>query len=158
MIVVKNSSANAGDIRDPDLTLGSGRSPGGGYGNPLHLSCLGNPIDRGPEGLQFIGSQRIQHNWSDLALLLLSPILFDPMTAACQAPPSSTISWILLKFTSIELVMLSHPLLPPSPFAFNLCQHQGLFQWLSSSHQVAKVLEIPLQHQSFQQICRVDFL
>ena len=43
----------------------------------------------------------------------------------------------------------SHPLLSPSPPAFNLSQHQGLFQWVSSSHQVAKVLEFQLQHQSF---------
>ena len=44
----------------------------------------------------------------------------------------------------------------PSPPAFNLSQHQGLFQWVSSSHQVAKVLE--LQHQSFQWVFRIDFL
>ena len=44
----------------------------------------------------------------------------------------------------------------PSPFAFNLSQHQGLFQWVGSSHLVSKVLE--LQHQSFQWIFRVDFL
>ena len=44
----------------------------------------------------------------------------------------------------------SHPLSSPSPPAFNLSQHQGLFQWVSSLHQVAKVLEIQLQHQSFQ--------
>ena len=50
----------------------------------------------------------------------------------------------------------SHPLLSPSPPAFNLSQHQGLFQWVSSSHQVAKVLE--LQHQSFQWVFRIDFL
>ena len=43
----------------------------------------------------------------------------------------------------------SHPLSPPSPFAFNLSQHKTLFQWVSSSHQVAKVLEPHLQHQSF---------
>ena len=46
----------------------------------------------------------------------------------------------------------------PSPPAFNLSQHQGLFQWVSSSHQVAKVLEFQLQHQSFQWIVRTDFL
>ena len=39
---------------------------------------------------------------------------------------------------------------PPSPYALNLSQPLGLFQWVSSSHQVAKVLELPLQHQSFQ--------
>ena len=51
-----------------------------------------------------------------------------------------------------------HPLSSPSPSAFSLSQHQGLFQWVSSSHQVAKVLEFQLQHQSFQWIFRNDFL
>ena len=46
----------------------------------------------------------------------------------------------------------------PFPPAFNLSQHQGLFQWVSSSHQVAKRLELQLQHQSFQWIFRTDFL
>ena len=46
----------------------------------------------------------------------------------------------------------------PSPPALNLSQHQGLFQWVSSTHQVAKVLEFKLQHQSFQWIFRTDFL
>ena len=50
------------------------------------------------------------------------------------------------------------PLSPPSPPTFNLSQHQGLFQWVSSPHQVAKVLELQLQHQSFQWIFRIDFL
>ena len=52
----------------------------------------------------------------------------------------------------------SHPLSSPSPPTFNLSQHQGLFKWVSSSHQVAKVLEFQLQHQSCQWIFRVDFL
>ena len=51
-----------------------------------------------------------------------------------------------------------HPMLSPSPPAFNLSQHQGLFQWVSSSQQVAKVLEFQLQHQSFQWTPRADFL
>ena len=51
----------------------------------------------------------------------------------------------------------SHPLPSPSPPALNLSQHQGLFQWGASSHQVAKVLELQFQHQSFQWIFRVDF-
>ena len=50
----------------------------------------------------------------------------------------------------------SYPLSSPSPSALNLSKHQGLFQWVSSSHLVAKVLE--LWHQSFQWIFRVDFL
>ena len=48
--------------------------------------------------------------------------------------------------------------LSPSPPTFNLSQHQGLSQWVSSSHQVTKVLERQLQRQSFQRIFRTDFL
>ena len=57
-----------------------------------------------------------------------------------------------------DAIQPSHPLLSPSPLAFNLSQHQGLFQRVSSFHQLAKVLEFQLQHQSFQWIFRVDFL
>ena len=46
-LVVKNQPANARDIRDGDSTLGLGRSPGGGHGNPLLVSRLENPMDRG---------------------------------------------------------------------------------------------------------------
>ena len=46
-LVVKNPLANAGDLRDLGLIPGSGRSPGGGHGNPLLYSCLENPMDRG---------------------------------------------------------------------------------------------------------------
>ena len=52
----------------------------------------------------------------------------------------------------------SHPLLSPSPPSFNLSQHQGLFKWVISSHQMAKVLEFQLQHQSFQWTARTDLL
>ena len=57
-----------------------------------------------------------------------------------------------------DAIQPSHPLLPPSPFAFNLSHHKGFFKWVSSSHQVAKVLELQLHHQSFQRIFRTDFL
>ena len=46
-LVVKNPPANAGDTRDTGLIPESGRSPGGGNGNPLQYSCLENPMDRG---------------------------------------------------------------------------------------------------------------
>ena len=49
-----------------------------------------------------------------------------------------------------DAIQPSHPLSSPSPPTFNLSQHQGLFKWVSSSHQVAKVLEFQLQHQSIQ--------
>ena len=52
----------------------------------------------------------------------------------------------------------SHPLSSPSPPAFNVSQHHGLFKWLSKSYQVAKVLEFQLQHQSFQWTLRTDLL
>ena len=54
-----------------------------------------------------------------------------------------------------DAMQTSHPLSSPSPPAFNLFQHQCLFQWVSSSHQVAKVLELQLQHQSFQWIFKL---
>ena len=76
-----------------------------------------------------------------------------PWTAAYQASLSIINLWSLLKLMSIESVMPSshlilwHPLLL---LPFRLSQHQGLFQWVSSSYQVGKVLEFQLQHQSFQ--------
>ena len=56
-----------------------------------------------------------------------------------------------------DVIQPSHPLLSPSRPAFNLSQYQGLFQGVSSLHQVAKVLQFQLQHQSFQWIFRTDF-
>ena len=84
-----------------------------------------------------------------------------PWIAALQASLPITNSQSLLKPMSIESVMpsnhliLCHPLLLLPP---NLSQHQGLFQWVSSSHEVAKVLEFQLQHQSFQWTPRTDLL
>ena len=57
-----------------------------------------------------------------------------------------------------DAIQPSHPLSSVSPPALNISQDQGLFQWLSSSHQVAKVLEFQLQHQFFQWTLRTDFL
>ena len=57
-----------------------------------------------------------------------------------------------------DAIQWSHSLSSPSPPAFNLSQHQGLFKWVSSSHHVAKVLDFQLQHQSFQWTLRTDLL
>ena len=57
-----------------------------------------------------------------------------------------------------DSIQPTHPLLSPSPPAFNLSQHHCLCQWVSSSHQVTKEMELQLQHQSFQWIFRADFL
>ena len=81
-----------------------------------------------------------------------------PWTAAHQASLSFTMSQTLLKLLSIQP---SYPWSSSFPPVFNLSHHQGLFQWVGSSHQSilpSKVLELQLQHQSFQQIFRVDFL
>ena len=86
------------------------------------------------------------------------PILCDPMD--CSMPvfpihhqlPESTqthVHWVS------DAIQPSHPLSSPSPPAFNLYQHQGLCQWVSSSHQVAKVLEFQLQHQSSNEYSRL---
>ena len=57
-----------------------------------------------------------------------------------------------------DAIQPSHPLSSPSPPALNLSQHQSLLKWVSSSHQVAKVLEVQLQHRSFQWTSRTDLL
>jgi len=92
--------------------------------------------------------QSLSHDW----------LFVTPWTAAHQASLSITNFWSLLKLTSIESVIPSIHLASPSHSAFNLSQHQGLFQWVNSSHEVAKVLEFQLQHQCFQWIFRTDFL
>ena len=56
-----------------------------------------------------------------------------------------------------DAIQLSHPLSSPSATAFNLSQYQSLFKWVICSHQVAKILEFQLQHQSFQWTPRTDF-
>ena len=57
-----------------------------------------------------------------------------------------------------DAIQASHPLSSPSPPTLNHSQHQGLFKWVSSLYQVAKVLEFQLQHHSFQWVFRTDFL
>ena len=64
----------------------------------------------------------------------------------------------LSKLWESVMASKSHPPLSPSAPAFSFSQHQGLFQWVSSLHQVAKLLESQHQHQFFQWTCRTDFL
>ena len=89
------------------------------------------------------------------------PILCDPMNRSIpglpvhhQLPESTQnhVHWVG------DAIQPSHPLSFPSPPALNRSQHQGLFKWVSSSHQVAKVLELQLQNQSYQWIPRSDLL
>ena len=61
--MVKNPPANAGDVRDTGPVPGSGRSPGGGNGNPLQYSCLENPMDRGA-WQNTVHGVRVGHYWT----------------------------------------------------------------------------------------------
>ena len=74
----------------------------------------------------------------------------------CPSPTSETCSNYVHQVS--DAIQLSHPLSSPPPPAFSLSQHQGLFQWVSCSHQVAEVLGFQVQYQSFQWIFRTDFL
>ena len=89
------------------------------------------------------------------------PTLWDPMNCSMPGLP---VHHQLLEFTQThahwvgDAIQPSHPLSSPSPPAPNPSQHQGLFQWVNSSHEVAKILEFQLQHQSFQWPPRTDLL
>ena len=82
------------------------------------------------------------------------PTLCDPMNLST---PGLLVHHQLLEFTQIHVhwvsdaIQPSYPLSSPSPPTFNLSQHQGLFEWINSLHQVAKVLEFQLHHQSFHE-------
>ena len=82
------------------------------------------------------------------------PTLCDPMDCST---PDFPVHYQLQEFKQIHVhwvddaIQSSHPLLSPSLPTFNLSQHQGLFKWVSSLHQVAKVSEFQLQHQSFHE-------
>ena len=100
-------------------------------------------------------------NLSKLSSVQLLSCVCDPMD--CSMPGLPVHHWLPeLAQTHVhkvgEATQPSHPLSSPSPPAFSLSQHQCLFQWDSSSHQVAKVLEFQLQHQSVQWIFSSDFL
>ena len=84
--------------------------------------------------------------------------LCDPMN---HSMPGLPVHHQLPEFTQTQVHWVSDAIQPSSsviPFSFNFSQHQGLFQWVGSSHQVTKVLALQLQHQSFQWIFRTDFL
>ena len=91
-------------------------------------------------------------------------VMSDSLDLMDCSRPSLPVHHQLLEFTETHVhwvgdaIQPSHPLPSPSPPTFNLCQHQGLFKWVSSLHQVAKVVEFQLQHQSFQWTPRTDLL
>ena len=127
--------------------------------NTYDLSCL---------TLSFWSSS----SWGDEMLWVCGLVQFSSVGQSCPtlcnpmgcSTPGLPVHHQFPEFTQTHVhwisdaIQPSHPLSSPSPPAFNLSQHQGLFKWVSSSHQVAKVLEFQLQHQSFQWIFRTDFL
>ena len=89
------------------------------------------------------------------------PTLCDPMNHSTPAlPVHHQLPEIIQTHVHRvdDAIQLSHPLSSPSPPAPNPSKHQGLLQWVNSSHEVAKVLEFQLQHQSFQWTPRTDLL
>ena len=98
------------------------------------------------------------HQFSSVQSLNHVRLFVTPWIAARQASLSITISRSSLKLMSIKLVMPSSHLILCHPLLLLPSQHQGLFQWANSSHEVAKELEFQLQHQSFQWTPRTDLL
>ena len=169
------------------LNPGLRRSPGEGHSNPLHFSCLENPMNRGvwwatvpsvPES-EMSEATACTHNFfsrkekgkkilsyeciipSVSSVTHLCPTLCYPLNCSTPGLP---VHYQLPEFTQTHVhwvsdaIQTSHPLPSPSPPALNLSQHQGLFQWVSSLHQVAKLLKFQLHHQSFQWTPRTDLL
>ena len=135
--------------------LSSGHRTGNGQSNPKERQCQ----KRFNVLYNFTNFTHLQVQFSSVAQTCLT--LCDPMDCSMPGLP---VHHQLLEFAQTHVhqvsdaIQPSHPLSSPFPPAFNLSQHQGLFQWVSSPHQVVKVLELQLQHQSFQWIFRTDFL
>ena len=223
----KELACRAGDL---GLIPGSGRSPGGGNGNPFQYSWLGNPMDRGawwatvhgvtksstwisdlndkssyPDTLtsphctwkgkaqepflwcewklnpQYCGAPflllRLAKNLSSMwrgyretRKLVYFSVQFSCSLVSNSLRPQELQHPRLLcpsptprvHSNSCPLSQWCHPTISssviPSPPALNLSQHQGLFKWVSSSHQMAEVLEFQLQRQSFQWTLWTDLL
>ena len=97
---------------------------------------------------------------SSCSVTQLSPILCDSMDCSTPGfpvlhhllePAQTHVRWVG------DAIQPARPLSSPFPPVFCLSQYQGLFQWVSFLHQMAKILELQLQHQSFQWIFRVKF-
>jgi len=132
------------------------------YRSFIH-NCQNLKVTRYPSVGEWINKlwQSRQWNIQFSSVAQLCPTLCNPMD--CNTP-GFPVRHQLPELTQTHVhrvgdaIQPSDPLSSPSPPAFNLSQHQGLFQWVCSLHQVAKVLEFQLWHQSFQWIFRTDFL
>ena len=127
------------------------------------------PWTEEPGVLQSMGLKRVRHDWAtntqsnSVCFCSVPKSRLNLCDCMDYSMPGFPVLCYLLEFAQThvhwigEAIQPSYPLLPSSP-AFNLSQHQGFFQWVSSLHQVANVLELQLQHQSIQWAFRVDFL
>ena len=110
--------------------------------------------------------------WLNSSVQLIWPVEFSSVAQSCltlcdpmnRSMPDLPVHQQLLEFTQTHVhrvsdgIEPSHPLSSPSPPAPNPSQHQSLFQWVNSVHEVAKVLEFQLQPESFQRTPRTDLL
>ena len=113
-------------------------------------------IDKNDVFYLYLFSQIVQFSSvAESCLTLCNPMDYSMpgLPVHCQLPEftQTHVHWVG------DAIQASHPL-SSLPLTFNLFQHQGLFKWVSSSQEVAKVLELQLQHQSFQWTPTTDFL
>ena len=156
--------ASAGDMRDAGSIPRSGRSPGGRHGNPFQHSCLENVMDRGAWWATVHRIAQSQTRLKQLSthtrmLKIVKVIQFSSDTQSCLTlcdPMDCSTSGFPVHHQLLELaqthihwvsdaIQPSHPLSFPSPPTFNHSQHQGLFKWVTSLHQVAKVMEFQIR-------------
>ena len=134
------------------------------------MEQIGSPSDSRLRDVTWFTTSRKSRSPSTFSVLCICSLhfscsvvssVYNPMD--CRTP-GFPVHHQLLELTQTHVhwvdddIQPSHPLSSLSLPAFNLSQHQGLFQWVNSSHRVAKVLELQLHHQSFQWIFRTDFL
>ena len=128
-----------------------------------HVSCIGRKVPshwHHPRKLEVL-SKQVTVGLQFSSVTQLCPTPCDPIYCSMSGLP---VHYQLPGFTQTHVHCVSDVIQPSdtlsssSSTTFNLSKHQGLFKWVSSSHQVAKVLEFQLQHQSFQLIFTGDFL
>ena len=150
----KEFASNVGGL---GLIPGLWRSPGGGQSNLLQDSCLENPL--GQRRLEwYCPWGRKEPEMTERLSTASVGSAAHPCASVCDPTDHSTTGLPVhhqLPETAqthvhrvSDAIQSSHPLTSPSPPAFNLSQHQGFFQWVSSLDQVVKILELQLQHQS----------
>ena len=139
---------------ETDSTVKTGHTSGSGYVSTIWYGQEGMSfwwttwMPQKVATAQFSSVQSLSRVW-----LFATPCTPDlPIHHQLLESTQTHVHWVS------NAIQPSHPLSSPSPPALNLSQQQDLFKWVSSSHQVAKVLEFQLQHQSFQWTPRTNLL